>query len=73
MEIIPKGPAAEFNIYNAMEKAVIDQLETVMKDFGSCLCENCQIDVLAATLNTLPPKYIATRRGEIFTNMQDTS
>lgn len=34
-----------------------------------CDCTRCREDVMAIALNRLPPRYIATDRGEIFTNV----
>lgn len=28
-----------------------------------CHCEQCEMDIVAITLNTLPPKYVATQEG----------
>ncbi len=34
-----------------------------------CDCRKCREDVSAVALNRLPPRYIATDKGEVFTNV----
>ena len=31
-----------------------------------CTCEACRNDIIAYALNQLPPKYVATRKGEVY-------
>ncbi len=32
---------------------------------NQCTCEQCISDIKAITLNNLPPKYVATEKGEV--------
>lgn len=51
---------------NLMEELVINSLEDVLKDINMCRCETCVTDITAIALNSLPPKYIVTQVGELY-------
>lgn len=51
---------------NLMEELVINSLEDVLKDINTCKCETCVTDITAIALNSLPPKYIVTQVGELY-------
>jgi competence protein ComFB len=36
-----------------------------------CKCSRCTLDMTAYALNHLPPKYVATDRGHIYTKLQE--
>ena len=58
-------------VYNYMEDVVKDTLEDlVSKREDICKCEKCKFDMMAWALNRLPPKYIVSDRGRIFTKLQ---
>lgn len=62
------------DIYNVMERVVKDALSDVTKSRdGFCKCEECQVDIMAVALNQLPPKYVATRKGEVFSKLTSLS
>jgi len=53
-----------------MEKLVIDELQGVLAQVeGSCSCEKCRQDMVAWALNRLPPKYVVTDLGYVYTNL----
>lgn len=53
-------------IYNFMEVEVRYNLKNVLNKYpNSCKCERCINDILAITLNNLPPKYISRPMGEV--------
>ncbi|WP_027717288.1 late competence development ComFB family protein [Desulfovirgula thermocuniculi] len=61
-------------IFNYTEVAVKQALPEVLKEYiknhpGTCTCQRCQEDILALTLNQLPPHYVATDEGTIFTQV----
>jgi len=56
---------------NYMEEAVKDTLDSVLKDLDVCKCEKCKLDIMALTLNNLPPKYYDTERGELYTKINE--
>jgi competence protein ComFB len=62
------------NLVNYMEDAVRSVLEEMLQEeIYAHLAENerVRLDVMAYTLNRLPPKYVATQRGHIYTRVQE--
>jgi competence protein ComFB len=57
-------------IKNYMEICVTDMLDSVLKEINGCKCENCKYDIIAITLNSLPSKYVVTKRGQFYTKLQ---
>lgn len=53
-------------VKNVVEGFVEDKLIEVLGRIKCCTCESCVNDIKAIALNSLQPKYIATRRGELF-------
>ena len=51
---------------NIMEEVVLANLDKVIAETNCCNCEMCRSDVVTYTLNRLPPKYVTTRKGELF-------
>lgn len=58
-------------IKNYMEECVINLLEPILNNINGCKCTNCLSDVMAITLNALPPKYVVTKRGELYTKISN--
>lgn len=59
---------------NYTEIAVEEVFEEVLANFlkertDMCTCPRCREDIKAFALNRLPPRYVATDRGEIFTKV----
>jgi len=54
---------------NYMETCVEDSLKPVLNSINSCTCESCLMDITAIALNALPPKYVVTRRGQLYTKI----
>jgi len=58
------------DIRNYMENCVDDSLQNIMKnsDFANnvCSCDQCRLDIKAIALNSLPQKYVVTRKGEMY-------
>ncbi|MCD6362378.1 MAG: late competence development ComFB family protein [Synergistetes bacterium] len=55
-----------------MERVVKETLEKLLKDRDDvCKCEECIADMMAYALNRLPPKYIVTDRGYIFSKLNE--
>ena len=59
----------EVRIKNYMEDCVNDLLEVVLAQTNSCTCEKCLYDITAIALNSLPSKYVVTRRGNLYTKL----
>ncbi len=56
-------------IVNVMEQIVSDRLDVLLKNEECCTCERCIDDMKAIALNKLPPKYVSTNSGELFTKL----
>jgi len=54
---------------NYMEMCVAELAPRVLTTAGVCSCETCMLDVMAIALNNLPPKYVVTKRGELYTKL----
>jgi len=62
------------NLVNYMEDAVKYILEEMLKEEAYLhVADNdrMRLDVMAYALNRLPPKYVATQRGHIYTRVQE--
>ncbi len=66
-KIIFIGGNMGMKIKNVMEELVEEKIEGIMKEAGCCTCERCEADVAAYVLNRIPPKYVATEKGELIT------
>lgn len=54
-------------LINYMEVIIKEKLPSVLeKEELDCTCEKCIEDVMALTLNNLPPKYVATEKGIVY-------
>jgi competence protein ComFB len=59
-------------IHNYMEDAIKDILEEIMGEREDvCKCDKCKMDITAWALNRLPPKYIVTQKGRVYTKLQE--
>lgn len=56
-------------IKNYMEVCVRDSLVQVLTSLGVCTCARCRYDIMALALNDLPPKYVVTHKGHIYTKL----
>ena len=54
---------------NYMEEIVFNSLKEVLQDINVCSCEKCMLDIAAIALNDLPPKYIVTEKGELYSKI----
>ncbi|MCR5289323.1 MAG: late competence development ComFB family protein [Treponema sp.] len=62
------------NVHNQMEEIVtksvnnlFDQLKEINPPWFTCDCENCRMDAISYVLNRVPPKYVVSGRGVIYT------
>lgn len=51
---------------NVMENIVEDVYSRAAASLGCCTCEKCRCDIIAYALNLLPPKYVVTDKGEVY-------
>ncbi len=59
-------------IQNYMEDVVQDELELLLTERQDiCKCNKCKLDVMVWTLNRLPPKYVITDRGRLYTKLKE--
>lgn len=54
---------------NLMEDIVMQNLDGLMQARGVCTCDACRSDVAAYALNQLPPRYVATHRGQLLSKL----
>jgi competence protein ComFB len=62
------------NLVNFMEEAARRSLEEMLVEpvyKGVNLSEKEKLDILAIVLNRLPPKYLVTERGYLFTRLEE--
>lgn len=59
-------------ILNYMEEVVREELERLLaKRDDICKCYKCKLDMMIAALNKLPPKYVLTERGRLYTKLKE--
>lgn len=59
-------------VKNYMELAVDHVLPNLLKAFEDiCTCERCRLDMKAIALNKLKPHYVATRKGELYSKVDE--
>ncbi len=61
-------------VYNYTEEAVRRILPDIIRDYLKthphiCTCDLCKDDIMALALNQLPPHYVVSDRGTIFTQV----
>ncbi len=57
---------------NYMEEVVDGTLEEILSRRDDiCTCERCMQDIKALALNHLPPKYVVTDKGYIYTKVNE--
>ena len=54
---------------NYMEDCVAELLTDVLDRMDVCKCERCRLDILAQVLNKMPPKYVVTHKGQLYTKL----
>lgn len=62
---------SKLNLKNYMEEIVFSLLDKLMEDTKSCTCYRCQADVTAYALNHLPPKYVVTQKGHVYSKLSE--
>ena len=51
-----------------MEDLVDIKLNELMRSAGMCCCERCRADVKALALNNLPPRYVVSICGDVYSH-----
>lgn len=57
------------SIVNVMEVFVEQKMEEILPTTDCCTCEKCLDDIRAMALNKLPPKYVSTDKGRLFSKL----
>ncbi len=60
-------------LVNVMEEIVNMKMHDALKNFDCCKCDQCLEDIKCITLNNLPPKYVSSKKGELFSRINSTS
>ena len=55
---------------NLMEILLEELFDEMEPQLNCCTCETCRSDIIALTLNSLPPRYVCTPTGEIMTKLK---
>lgn len=56
--------AEEGELVNKMEEIVMNNIESILARFSCCKCKRCRKDIIAITMNTLPPKYVVKKSND---------
>ena len=65
-ETRPEYNEGSYISVNIVEDLVKSKVMDFVKKMGGCSCYRCVNDIIAMTLNILPPKYIVTEKGMLF-------
>jgi competence protein ComFB len=63
----------EVVLKNMMESLVLEKLDEVIDKLNCCRCQKCRMDIASYALNRLPPKYVATYVGEVYSKLDTLS
>lgn len=59
-------------VKNFMEDLVWEKVdEVIARQKTLCRCEHCRYDVVALALNFLPPRYVVSHQGEMYTKVRE--
>jgi len=58
-------------LYNLMEYEIKYALEHLIKTGAeiNCQCDKCKLDIMAICLNMMPPKYMVTEKGLLYSRL----
>lgn len=57
---------------NYMEEVVDSTMEEILAyNEDTCKCDRCKLDIKALALNHLPPKYVVTDIGYVYTRINE--
>ena len=66
-DFIDSGKSMEGLILtNILEEVMRLEAPVIMAELEMCCCDRCLNDVLAIALNSIPPKYVVSKRGALF-------
>lgn len=62
----------EYKLFNYMESSLEHILPNMLAAFpDQCTCDKCIMDIKAIALNKLPPKYVVTQQGEMYSRINE--
>lgn len=53
-----------------MEEAVFNSIDDLWKNIDMCKCEKCKMDIASFSLNNLPPRYVVSSKGEVYSKTE---
>ena len=57
---------------NYMEEVVLQKLDQVLVQYPYCCkCDQCRRDIATLALNNLPPRYISSHKGDIYSRIDE--
>lgn len=59
----------KINLQNYMEICVENAIDKIIEQSNACDCEKCRVDVMVIALNNLSSKYVATKKGELYSKL----
>lgn len=57
-------------VKNVMEEMVLECVDKNIGKLQCCSCPQCKADIAAYVLNHIPPRYVATEKGKLFTKVE---
>ena len=63
----------EYKLVNIMEDKVLTTVNKAAGQLGCCTCNKCKVDLAAYVLNRIPPKYVDTEKGALYTRANHMS
>ena len=60
-------------LFNIMEIFVDEAMDSLIKENDCCNCYKCREDINCIALNSLPVKYVSTRKGELFSKLEQSA
>jgi len=55
---------------NLNEELINNVLKDLIGRLDFCSCERCRLDILALSLNQLPPRYVVTGKGDSYSRAE---
>ena len=56
-------------LVNMMEETVLKKIDMLWETTDGCKCQKCKLDIAAYALNRLPPRYVHSLQGNLFTGL----
>ena len=57
----------KYKLINIMEDSVLSTVNKIAPQLSCCTCNKCRYDLAAYVLNRIPPKYVDTEKGALYT------